>query len=78
MTTGAAVMAALTFSQETEMSDKRAWGFRENEAQIFEDGVIPEGWYDSPAKVPPADAESPKRGRKPKAEAETEATEAGE
>jgi hypothetical protein len=28
-----------------------AWGYREGEAKIFEDGVLPKGWVDSPAKV---------------------------
>ncbi len=27
------------------------WGYRKGEAQIFDDGVIPAGWVDSPAKV---------------------------
>lgn len=55
-----------------------AWGYREGEARLFEDGELPEGWVDSPAKVPgrgdDAAEEKPRRGRKPKAE-ETEAGE---
>lgn len=31
-----------------------AWGYRAGEAKIFEDGKLPKGWVDSPAKVKPA------------------------
>lgn len=34
-----------------------AWGYREGEAKIFEDGVLPKGWADSPAKVKAGKAE---------------------
>jgi hypothetical protein len=49
-----------------------AWFYRKGEAQIFEDGVCPEGWQDTPVEDDDeaAEAEKPKRGRKPKAEAE--------
>lgn len=28
-----------------------AWGYRDGEAKVFDDGVLPKGWFDSPAKV---------------------------
>lgn len=35
-----------------------AWGYREGEAKIFENGVLPKGWVDSPAKVKAGKAET--------------------
>lgn len=50
--------------------------YRGDETIYVEDGVQPEGWSDRPDD---AEAEKPRRGRKPKAEAEaSEETEAGE
>lgn len=46
-----------------------AWGYRDGEAKIFDDGVLPKGWVDSPAKV---------KAKGKAEEAEAPATEAGE
>ena len=57
----------------TQESNGPAWFYRKGEAQIFEDGVCPDGWQDTPvlddeSEDPDAGQEDkPKRGRKPKA-----------
>lgn len=47
-----------------------AWFYRKGEAKLFEDGVCPKGWVDSPAKV--------KGGADEPAEAPVATPEAGE
>lgn len=47
------------------MADKNegaAWGYKDGKAQLFEDGKLPAGWSDTPAKP----AEKPKRKTKAK------------
>lgn len=52
--------------------------YRGQETIYVEDGVQPDGWSDRPEDEAD-EAEKPRRGRKPKAEAEaSEETEAGE
>lgn len=58
-----------------------AWFYRKGEAQIFEDGICPEGWQDTPVEddeeAEADEANKPKRGRKPQAES-AETIKAGE
>ena len=46
----------------TEEVTGPAWGYRRGEARIFDDGVLPAGWVDSPAKVKGKAAEGKSEG----------------
>ena len=42
----------------SDETDKRAWGYHPKEgAKIFEDGVLPDGWSDTPDGIPEPAAE---------------------
>jgi hypothetical protein len=84
MTDGAAFGPPLFTGKGNKMTQSNgpAWFFRaaeggEIESRIFEDGIMPDGWVDSPAKIEAVEPK-PRRGRRSATEEPAQAEETGE